>query len=149
MRKLLLSVGTNHTLLGLRNAVFVAAGYGIIPAKSGAVALDAIRSRHLSAVIVGHNLSPAMKERIAETAKGRQLPVIVLHAHDYEAPVVGADANLCGIDGAATILRVLAELLGQDSAERIRPKRNQPARPASTLNAGSSSENSREAPAAE
>jgi DNA-binding NtrC family response regulator len=137
MRKLLLSLGTNHTLLGVRNAVFVDAGYDVVPVKSGAAALDAIRSRHLSAVVIGHSLSRALKERITDAAKEQQLPVIVLHAHDYEAPVVGADANLCGIDGASTILRLLTELLGQDSDERSRPQRqrNQPAPPANAVNA--------------
>ena len=122
MRELLLSAGTNHTLLNVRNAVFVDAGFAVLSAKSGAIALDAIRSRHISAVTVGHSLSRALKERITGAAKERQLPVIVLHAHDYEAPISGADANLCGIDGASTILHVLKELLGEDSKGRVRPQ---------------------------
>jgi hypothetical protein len=42
MRKMRLSVGTNHSLLGLRNMVFVKAGYEVVSAKSGAVALQQI-----------------------------------------------------------------------------------------------------------
>jgi hypothetical protein len=42
MRKMRLSLGTNHSLLGLRNMVFVKAGYEVVSAKSGAVALQQI-----------------------------------------------------------------------------------------------------------
>lgn len=111
MRKVLLSVGTNHTLLGIRNTIFVNAGYAVIPAKSAAAALRAIRSRNLAAVIVGHALSPTLKERITEAGKQKQVPVIVLHASDFEHPILAADANLCGLDGAATVLEVLAKLI--------------------------------------
>lgn len=111
MRKGLLSVGTNHTLLGIRNTIFVNAGYAVVPAKSAAAALRAIRSRNLAAVIVGHALSPTLKERITEAGKQKQVPVIVLHASDFEHPILAADANLCGLDGAATVLEVLAKLI--------------------------------------
>ena len=113
MRKTLLSVGTNLSLLGIRNTVFVAAGYSVIPAKSCAEAEKAIHSRRLSAVIVGHSLSKNLRERIVATAKERQLPIVVLHANAYEAPVALADANLCGIDGAAQITQVLTDLLAE------------------------------------
>jgi DNA-binding response OmpR family regulator len=111
MRKTLLSVGTNHSLLGIRNTVLVSAGYSVIPAKSCVQAERLIASRQLDAVIVGHSLSRSLAERVAAAAKLRQLPVIVLHANPYEAPVVQADANLCGIDGAAQITQVLNGLL--------------------------------------
>ena len=113
MRKILLSVGTNHSLVGIRNTVFVNAGYAVAPTKSGAVALQQIQSRRLAAVIIGHSLSRSLKERITDAAKEKQLPVVVLHTYDHEAPVSTADANLCGIKGAAAILRVLRELLGE------------------------------------
>ena len=112
MRKTLLSVGTNHSLLGIRNTVFVSAGYGVIPAKSCAEAIRCIDAHRLDAVIVGHSLSRRLKERIVGTAKQRLLPVIVLHSSPYEASLPLADANLCGIDGATQITKVLSELLG-------------------------------------
>ena len=112
MRKTLLSVGTNHSLLGIRNSVLASAGYSVIPAKSCAQAERLIASRPLDAVIVGHSLSRSLAERIVETAKRKQLPVIVLHVNPYEASLPRADANLCGLDGAAQITNVLSELLG-------------------------------------
>jgi len=57
MRPTLLSVGTNHTLLGLRNAILARAGYAVVPVKTCARAIQAIGTRHLDAAIVGHSLS--------------------------------------------------------------------------------------------
>lgn len=79
MRRILLSVGTSHALLGIRNAVFVNAGYGVVPAKTCSGALRLIESRDLDAVIVGHSLSRDVKERITAAAKTKRLPVVVLH----------------------------------------------------------------------
>jgi hypothetical protein len=126
MRKILLSVGTNHSLLGIRNTVFVNAGYAVVPAKTGAVALQQIQSHRLAAVVIGHSLSRSLKERITEAAKQKQLPVVVLHTYEHEAPVSDADANLCGIEGAAAILRVLAELLGESKPESATEEVEQP-----------------------
>jgi DNA-binding response OmpR family regulator len=111
MRKVLLSVGTNHSLLGMRNMVLIRAGYEVVPARSGAAALKAINSRTLDAIIVGHSVSQGLKEKIVGAAKLKCLPAVVLHANPYEAHVRGADASLCGIDGAARIIEVLSELL--------------------------------------
>lgn len=111
MRKRLLSVGTNHTLLGIRNLVLASAGYEVIAARTGAGAINAINSCGLDAVIVGHSLSPSLKQRVVQAAKSKSLAVIVLHATPYEKQIPSADANLCGIDGAATIMEVLAKLL--------------------------------------
>src|SRR6185437_1193746 len=116
MRKKLLSVGTNHTLLGIRNLVLASAGYEVIAARTGAGAINAINSCGLDAVIVGHSLSPSLKLRVVEAAKGRRLVVIVLHANAFEQHVPDADANLCGIDGAATIMEVLTKLLARPGA---------------------------------
>ena len=113
MRKILLSVGTNHTLLSIRNAVFVNAGYGVVPTKTCGAALRLIQSRHLDAVIVGHSLSRDLKERITAAAKKKRLSVVVLHAQPSQEPLALADANLCGIDGAAKILEVLTNLLDE------------------------------------
>src|SRR6185437_5156787 len=113
MREKLLSVGTNHTLLGIRNLVLASAGYEVIAARTGAGAINAINSCGLDAVIVGHSLSPSLKLRVVEAAKGRRLVVIVLHANAFEQHVPDADANLCGIDGAATIMEVLTKLLAR------------------------------------
>jgi vacuolar-type H+-ATPase subunit F/Vma7 len=77
MRRILLSVGTSHALI--RNAVFVNAGYGVVPAKTCSGALRLIESRDLDAVIVGHSLSRDVKERITAAAKTKRLPVVVLH----------------------------------------------------------------------
>lgn len=117
MQKILLSVGTNHALLGIRNAVFVNAGYGVVPAKTCAVALRLIKSRHLDAVIVGHSLSRDLKERITAAAKKRRLPVVVLHAQPSQKPIILADANLCGIDGAAKIFGGSDECVGLNRSE--------------------------------
>lgn len=118
MRKRLLSVGTNHTLLGIRNLVLASAGYEVIVARTGAGAINAINACGLHAVIVGHSLSPSLKQRVVQAAKSKRLAVIVLHATPYEQPIPDVDANLCGIDGAARIMEVLAKLLADsdDSA---------------------------------
>ena len=113
MRRILLSVGTSHALLGIRNAVFVNAGYGVVPAKTCSVALRLIESRHIDAVIVVHSLFRDVKERITAAAKKKRLPVIVLHTHPSQEPIRLADANLCGIDGAAKIVEVVADLLDE------------------------------------
>lgn len=111
MPKVLLSVGTNHTLLGVRNAVFTRKGYTVIPAKTGAAAIEAIRSRRVDAVIVGHSLSRSLQEKITEAAKQKQLPVVVLHITPNDNPITLADVNLCGLDGAALITEVIQKLL--------------------------------------
>lgn len=110
MSKSLLSVGTNHSLLGLRNGVLTQTGYLIVPAKSGAVALKVMHSQPVEAVILGHSLSSSLKLKLLRAAKRELLPVIVLHAYAYEADLSDAYANLCGIDGAARILEVLNTL---------------------------------------
>lgn len=109
--KKLLSVGTNHTLLGIRNMALTSAGYEVISARTGAAALRAIGSRPFHAVIVGHSLSTGLKKSVVRAAKDRQLPVIVLHTNPFERYIADADANLCGIDGAARITEVLNNLL--------------------------------------
>jgi CheY-like chemotaxis protein len=110
MSKIVLSVGTNHSLLGLRNKVLSQAGYLIIPAKSGAAALNLMQSQHLDAVILGHSLSSSLKLTLLQAAKRNSLPAVVLHAYAYEANLPDAYENLCGIDGAARILEVLSDL---------------------------------------
>jgi DNA-binding response OmpR family regulator len=112
MLKILSSIGTNHTLLGIRNAVFTRRGYAVISAKSAASAIRAIESRRIDAVIVGHSLSRSLQEKITATAKNKRLPVIVLHAEPNSNPIPLADANLCGIDGAALITELLSDLVG-------------------------------------
>jgi DNA-binding response OmpR family regulator len=111
MGKTLLSVGTNFTLLQLRNMVFVNAGYKVLPARSRATALKIIASEQLDGVIVGHTLSVSLRRSIVAGAKRKRLPVIVLHAHAHEEQLLDADANLVGIDGAARIVEVLSELM--------------------------------------
>jgi hypothetical protein len=51
-----------------------------------------------------------LKQTILEAAKTRGLATVVLHENAYEGQLPGADANLCGIDGAARILHVLQDL---------------------------------------
>ena len=114
MRKVLLSVGTNHTLLGVRNTVFARRGYAVISAKSAAAAIEAIQSRRIDAVIVGHSLSRSLQDKITATAKDKRLPVIVLHAVPNDRPILSADANLCGIDGAALIMEMLRSLIAEE-----------------------------------
>lgn len=122
--KTLLSVGTNHALLGIRNMVFRKGGYEVIVAKTGATALEAIRSQQLRAVVLGHSLSRSLQQRVTVAAKSKLLPVIVLHVNPFEEEIQQADANLCGIDGAARILKVLAELLDkpQEPSPPIKPE---------------------------
>jgi vacuolar-type H+-ATPase subunit F/Vma7 len=111
MRHVVLSVGTNHALLGIRNAVFARTGYAVISAKNADTAIKAIQSRRIDAVIVGHAVSPSLKEKITASAKDKRLPVIVLHIQPNSKPIQLADANLCGIDGAALIAEVLRGLI--------------------------------------
>jgi hypothetical protein len=109
--KTLLSVGTNHSLLGIRNLVLARAGYKVLVGKSAAGALQAIESGRLDAVVVGHSVSRRLTEQIVAAARLRRIPTVVLHLNAYEARVTAADANLCGIDGAARIVEVLTQLL--------------------------------------
>lgn len=110
MHRKLLSVGTNLSLLGLRNRVFEAAGYEVTPAKTAAQALAAMRSLEFDVVIVGHSLSPTLQSTVVSAAKETGLPVLVLHANPFTAQMPDVVANLCGTDGAATILDVLSDL---------------------------------------
>lgn len=59
----------------------------------------------------GHSLSQDLKEQITAAAKARRLPVVVLHFNPHEPRIQLADANLCGIDGAATIVEIVSCLL--------------------------------------
>lgn len=113
MRKTLLSVGTNLTLLRIRNAVFVNAGYRVMTSKTCAQALKLIASQPINAVVVGHSLSCNLRQKIVEAAKSRRVVVVVLHANPYEARVASADANLWGTDGASRVTQVLSELLAK------------------------------------
>ncbi|HVH88238.1 MAG TPA: hypothetical protein VM912_16070, partial [Terriglobales bacterium] len=65
----------------------------------------------IDAVIVGHSLSRSLQDKITATAKDKRLPVIVLHAVPNDRPISSADANLCGIDGAALIMEMLRSLI--------------------------------------
>jgi DNA-binding NtrC family response regulator len=111
MPKALLSVGSNQKLLGIRNLVLLRAGYRVVSARSGTGALEAIQSKQLDAVIIGHTVSHRLKQIIVEAAKRRCLPVVVLQKHPYQERIAAADANLCGIDGAVQIVEVLERLL--------------------------------------
>jgi len=111
MHKALLSVGSNHRLLGIRNLVLTRAGYRVVAARSGAGAVEAIQSKRLHAVIIGHTVSRRLKQIIIDAAKRRHLSVVVLRQNAYEERVPEADANLCGIDGAVRIVEVLNRLL--------------------------------------
>jgi hypothetical protein len=122
MDKILLSVGTNHTLLNIRNMTFVQAGYRVVAARTAATALTIINSQPLDAVIIGHSLSLRLKQTILEAAKTRGLATVVLHANAYEGQLPGADANLCGIDGAARILDILKELERKQQPKRTVPR---------------------------
>jgi hypothetical protein len=117
MPKTVLSVGSNLSLLKIRNAVFVNAGYRVLTARTCTQALNLLRSEQMDAVVVGHSLSRPLQERVVGQAKHDRLAVIVLHANAYERSVPTADANLCGIDGAATIIDVLRELLSEKVSE--------------------------------
>lgn len=122
MRKKLLSVGSNLSLLGLRNKVFETAGYEVTPARTAAQAIAAITTRSLDVVIVGHSLSANLKSTVIGAAKQRALPVIVLHANAYEARIPEVVANLCGTDGAATILDVLSNLFAGQVTRKLNPQ---------------------------
>ena len=111
MRKKILSVGTNHhDLLLMRNMVLAGAGYEVVAAPSDSQAVAAITTGKIDAVIVGHSVSQALREQIVKAAKLKRLPTIVLHTNPFEARVPDADANLCGLDGAARIVEVLTQL---------------------------------------
>lgn len=122
MRKKVLSVGSNFSLLGLRNKVFETAGYEVTTARTAAQAVDTIRTRQLDVVILGHTLSANLKSTVISAAKERALPVIVLHANAYEARIPEVVANLCGIDGAATILDVLSNLFAGQVTRNLNPQ---------------------------
>lgn len=119
MEQRLLSVGTNLTLLKIRHLVFINAGYKVIAARSEAAAIRAIESGELDAVVVGHSLTKRLKALIVDVAKDSNLPVIVLHTNPHEEAIARADANLCGIDGAARILELLSDYLGSNKAQRV------------------------------
>ena len=119
-----MSVGSNLSLLGLRNRVFETVGYEVTPARTAAPALPAMRSREVDVVIVGHSLSPTLQSTVARAAKEPALPVLVLHANPFTAQMPDVAANLCGTDGAATILDVLGDLFaGQSHFEHDRQPR--------------------------
>ena len=121
MRRKLLSVGSNLSLLGLRNRVFEAAGYEVTPAKTAAQALASMGSREFDVVIVGHSLSPTLQRTVASAAKKQRVPVLVLHANPFAEQMPDVVANLCGTDGAATILDVLGDLFaGHAQSEQNR-----------------------------
>jgi len=128
MRRKLLSVGSNLSLLGLRNRVFETAGYEVTPARTAAQALAAMRSREFDVVIVGHSLSPTLQSTVARAAKEQALPVLVLHANPFTEQMPDVAANLCGTDGAATILDVLGDLFaGRSHFEHDRqPRQTEP-----------------------
>lgn len=124
MHRKLLSVGSNLSLLGLRNRVFEAAGYEVTPAKTAAQALAAMGSREFDVVIVGHSLSPTLQRTVASAAKKQGVPVLVLHANPFAEQMPDVVANLCGTDGAATILDELSDLfVGHPQFEQNRQPR--------------------------
>lgn len=111
MRKKVLSVGTNHhDLLLMRNMVLAGAGYDVVAARNDSQAIAAITTGKIDAVIVGHSVAQALRDQIVKAAKLKRLPIVVLHTHPFEARVPDADANLCGLDGAARIVEVLTQL---------------------------------------
>ena len=126
MRKKILSVGSNLSLLGLRNKIFETAGYEVIPARTAAQAIQTIGSHDLGVVIVGHSLSANLKTAVVKAAKEQGLPVVVLHVNPY-ARIPGVVANLCGTDGAAKILDVLSTLFAgfRQSEDDGQPRPNQ------------------------
>jgi hypothetical protein len=101
--------------------VFATAGYEVVPARSAAQALKVIKARHLDLVVVGHSLSRSLQQQVSKAAKEKALPVVVLHFNGYEEYFPDADANLCGIDGAAQIVEVLSDLVKRKRIGRLSP----------------------------
>jgi len=56
-------------------------------------------------------LTRTIQERVVAIAKGKGLTTVVLHEHPYSKPLIQADANLCGVDGASAVTQILEQLL--------------------------------------
>lgn len=116
MGKTLLSVGTNFTLIHLRNIVFVNAGYKVLSARSGAVALKFLASEPLNGVIARAHVMTQPQTIGCRGVQNRSVSRsrCSMPAR-HEECLLNADATLVGLDGAARIVEVLGELIPNDS----------------------------------
>jgi hypothetical protein len=116
MRPSVLSVSSElseKVLAPIRNAVLAHAGYGVIPVTTAKAALQALRDRHVCAMIIGHSVSLVDRQMICFEGEIRRVPAVVLD-HDEQQTLGQSQLHINPLDGPEAFLEALATLMLRD-----------------------------------
>ena len=117
---LLLSVGLDPLLMGIRTKLLADAGYVVMPSFTSREAFQIFVSRDIDLVILCHTIPPEEKIKLIDSIKERskQTPVVAIHA-DGEADGNRVDAYVHSLDGPEALLSCVAKVLDKSSGPQI------------------------------
>jgi DNA-binding response OmpR family regulator len=107
----ILSVAVETAAEQTRNALLAHAGYHVIPADSLESALEALSSRHISAMVISHTLDSNECRALTGEARRRGVPLLVLDPYDHH-PEDKMEIHVNPLDGPEVFLSALAALVG-------------------------------------
>ena len=109
---LILSIGSDRTLLGLRDDVLRIAGYKVreyIPSEFSSPPDD-----DFAIAILCHSIPDAEKQRIIRSIRSRKPGVPILIVRASEGRIENVDATVHGLDGPEALLNCVESLLNKD-----------------------------------
>lgn len=111
MRSFILSVSGDRWLTPLRNAVLAHAGYAVIPAYTAEKAIEVLRRRHVSAMVIGHSIRLQDRELLCSEGTKRGIPSVILDhtIHGQHSREVHIDP----LEGPETVLKAIADVLAK------------------------------------
>ena len=117
---LLLSVGLDPLLMGIRSKLLADAGYEVMPSFTSREAFQIFISRDIDLVILCHTIPPEEKTKLIVSMKERnkRTPVVTIHA-DGEADGKLVDAYVHSLDGPEALLSCVAEVLDKSIGRQI------------------------------
>ncbi len=117
MAKRILSISPDKHLLESRALLFRRAGFEVVSAINVWEALHAWQEERFDLVIIGHTMSKAEKDRVAEWAKSKQKDVPILALHNSRSVKVElADYWAYTDDGPAVLVAKVKQILDSSAA---------------------------------
>jgi len=117
---LLLSVGLDPLLMGIRSKLLADAAYEVMPSFTSRDALQIFISRDIDLVILCHTIPQEEKSKLIVSMKERnkKTPIVCIHV-DGEADGKLVDAYVHSLDGPEALLSCVAEVLDKSIGRQI------------------------------
>lgn len=110
MRKLIISLARDRRLAALRDAALAKAGYAVAPSRSVEETLQILDKRRFSAIVMGHSISRAEKQRLVSAVKKiNPVPIVAIYRQAPDVRV-GADAYVASLETPEKLLTALAQI---------------------------------------